>query len=602
MSTSVPPRWTLANVYPQLDSPEFNQAFSRLKENLDELGASVTGIEALSAATATSTLAANLNSLLDQINQISVLASTIQAYIYSFVTTDSFNTLARRKSSELDQVLVEFSKLETRIRAWIGKISQRLDELTSIPGLIHDHEFWLQETAQQSKYLMSQVEEDLASELIVDGAHAWNKLQGVVTSQHTVDFELDGEVKKLPMPAIINLRSHPDAEVRKRGYETEMQVWESLREPLAAALNGIKGTVNTLDARRGREDALHSALDRNRIDRQTLEALLTAMRESFPMFRKYFQAKAHLLGKEKLPWWDLFAPVGKASRTFDYDEARAIILDNFARFSSELESFARNAFDQGWIDAEQRPGKRGGAFCMGVPGVKESRILLNFDGSLDTISTLAHELGHGFHNYCMFAAGRTELQRESPMTMNETASIMCETIVVNALLSESQDPLEKLGILDTALIGDSQVIVDIYSRYLFEKEVFERRRQAELSADDLCEIMERAQKETYGDGLDERFLHKYMWTWKPHYYYSGLSFYNFPYAFGLLFGTGLYAIYQQRGPDFVPDYKALLSGTGMAKAADLAMRFGIDIRKPDFWRSSLDVIRQRVDQFIELSG
>jgi oligoendopeptidase F len=146
------------------------------------------------------------------------------------------------------------------------------------------------------------------------------------------------------------------------------------------------------------------------------------------------------------------------------------------------------------------------------------------------------------------------------------------------------------------------VIVDIYSRYLFEKEVFERRAQAELSADDFCEIMERAQKETYGDGLDERYLQKYMWTWKPHYYRPELSFYNFPYSFGLLFGTGLYAIYQQRGADFVPEYRQLLAGTGMGSAADLAARFNIDIRTPDFWRASLGVIGERVERYVGLVG
>jgi len=202
----------------------------------------------------------------------------------------------------------------------------------------------------------------------------------------------------------------------------------------------------------------------------------------------------------------------------------------------------------------------------------------------------------------MFLENRTELQRQSPMTMNETASIMCETIVVNALLELAEDPQEELGILDISLNSDSQVIVDVYSRYLFEKEVFERREQAELSADDYNEIMERAQKETYSDGLDPRYLQKFMWTWKPHYYLPELSFYNFPYAFGLLFANGLYSVYRQRGLSFVPAFHNLLANTGMERAAELALRFGIDIQKPDFWRSSMEVINQRVDRFVELSG
>jgi oligoendopeptidase F len=256
--------------------------------------------------------------------------------------------------------------------------------------------------------------------------------------------------------------------------------------------------------------------------------------------------------------------------------------------------------DNHWIDAEPREGKRGGAFCMGVPLVKESRILSNFDGTLGQVSTLAHELGHAFHNECANQAGKTPLQRNTPMTMAETASIMCETIVKRAALEQSTDPQEQLAILEVSLTGHAQVIVDIYSRYLFEKEVFERRARSELSADDLCDIMERAQKATFGDGVDERYLHKFMWTWKPHYYYSNLSFYNFPYSFGLLFGTGLYAIYQQRGAAFVPDYKKLLASTGEGTAAELADRFGINIRTSKFWEDSLSVIAADVDRYCKL--
>ena len=600
MTDSTPPRWDLSNVFPGLDSAEFAAAFTRIHQAIAAQEDLLDQAVRLDVGADPAGLAAQLEALLASLQEISLLASTTQAYIYSFVTTDSFNTEARRKLSEFDQFEVALNKQESRFREWVGKIAPLLDQLTAQPGILHEHAFWLNEVAAQSRYLMSQPEESLAAELNVSGASAWQKLQGTVTSQLSVDFELDGQVEKMSMPALINLRSHPDPDVRRRAYEAENVAWESVREPLAAALNGIKGTVNVLNQRRGRQDALHASLDINRIDRQTLEAMLDAMRESFPMFRRYFQAKAARLGKAKLPWYDLFAPVGKTSQTYTYSQGREFILEHFNSFSPELAGFARQAFDKNWIDAEQRKGKRGGAFCMGVPGVRESRILLNFDGSLDTISTLAHELGHGFHNHCMFKAGRTELQRTSPMTMNETASIMCETIAVNAALAQAAGPDEELAILETSLIGDGQVVVDIYSRYLFESELFERRAQAELSADDLCEMMERAQKAAYGDGLDENCLQKYMWTWKPHYYSAELSFYNFPYTFGLLFGTGLYAIYQQRGAAFVPEYEQLLASTGMASAADLAARFGIDIRTPDFWRSSLGIIGQRVERYVSL--
>ena len=318
------------------------------------------------------------------------------------------------------------------------------------------------------------------------------------------------------------------------------------------------------------------------------------------MFRRYFHAKAVRLDKDVLPWWDLFAPMGHSERTFTYPDAQIFVLENFAKFSEELADYADMAFKKNWIDVGPRPGKRAGAFCMRVPGVKESRIMLNFEGNLDWVFTLAHELGHGFHNHCLYQAGRNALQTRNPMTLAETASIMCETIVTDAALKTAVDKEEELLILETALIGDSQVVVDIYSRYLFETEVFNRRDQAELSAEEFNEIMEWAQSETYGDALDPAYRQKYMWTWKPHYYRPGLAFYNYPYAFGLLFGTGLYAIYKQQGDSFVSDYKDLLSITAMGKATDLASRFGIDLRSKSFWEGSLKLIEERVERYESL--
>ncbi len=599
--TDTIPHWDLSNVYPGLESKEFAADIEKLKGLIAEMEAFFANRVAKSdLKTNPKELGNLLGEAVDRWNALYELSGTLRAYVSSFVTTDSRDMVAMKKMSEFQMIGVQMRKLGVQFQAWVGEIAPVLDQAIQHNEIAAAHAFSLKETAEQSKYMMSESEEGLAAELNVSGASAWAKLQGTVTSQLTVEFELDGKLQKLPTPALINLHSHPDESVRRRAYEAELKAWESVREPLAASLNGVKGTINTLNKRRGREDALHSSIDQARIDRPTLEAMLGAMHDSFPTFRKYFKAKAKRLGKEKLAWWNVFAPVGKTDKSYSWDETRGFVLENFGKFSPDLEAFAKRAFDNRWIDAEQREGKRGGAFCMGVPGVKESRVLCNFDGTLDQVSTIAHELGHAFHNECAYQAGKTELQQDTPMTMAETASIMCETVVMEAVLAQATDPQEQLAILETSLIGDAQVIVDIYSRYLFEKELFERREKSELSADDLCDIMERAQKATYGDGLDENFLHKYMWTWKPHYYRPELSFYNYPYAFGLLFGLGLYAIYQQRGAEFIPDYKHLLASTGEASAADLAARFGIDIRQKKFWEDSLKVIGKKIDRYCAL--
>jgi len=598
---TAPPRWDLSNVYPGLDSAELSADIAWVKKATDELRSLYQ--EELSKITRDSPVEAintAISKMVDQVNALMLKAMTITAYIHGFISTDSFNEEARQLESQYDRVMVDVQKVNVLLETWVGQFRDVLPEALKLGNSAGEHAFPVMELAEQSQYLMSEKEEVLSRELSLAGSKAWSKLQGTVTSQKTVDFELDGKAQALPMPALINLHSHPDESVRKRAYEAEMAAWESLKEPLAACLNGVKGWVNTLNEHRGRKDALHQPIDQGRIDRETLDAMMDAMKESFPTFRRYFKTKAKRFGQDALPWWNVFAPVGRLEKEYTFDEAKAFILKNFETFSPDLRDFAKTAFDRNWIDAEQRAGKRGGAFCMSLPAVQESRIMCNFDGSLDQVMTIAHELGHGYHNFNIYEAGKTPLQRQTPMTMAETASIMCETICFNAVMDTITEPEAELALLETALIGDSQVIVDIYSRFLFEKEVFERRANSELSADELCEIMEDAQAATYGDGLDPDYRHKFMWTWKPHYYSAGLSFYNFPYAFGMLFGIGLYAIYRQRGADFVPDYKKLLAGTGEAPAAELAARFGIDIRSKKFWADSLAVIGQRVDRYCEL--
>lgn len=596
------PRWDVSNVYPSLESPEYTAAFASLQQQLDELR-TFADAEFIDCADAidSAQLGATIGAAVDRINALLTLSRTLRSYIAAYVTTDSRNMTARRKESEYEQVAARIQQLFVRFESWTGRLGPALDAAIAQNHTAQAHNFMLHESAEQARYLMSDAEEALAAELTLSGGSAWSKLQGTVTSQLTVEFEVDGVTRKLPMPALINLQSHPDETVRRRAHEVEMEAWQGVREILAACLNGVKGETLTLERRRGRRDALHSALDRARIDQPTLDAMLGAMEGSFPAFRRYFQAKAQRLGKQRLAWWDIFAPTGRSERSYSFDEARRLIVSNFERFTPELAIFAERAFNNHWIDAEQRPGKRGGGFCMSLPAVKQSRILCNFDGSLDQVSTIAHELGHAFHNECIFAAGKTELQSITPMTLAETASIMCETIVAQAALAQAVDEQEELAIIEGSLISAAQVIVDIYSRFLFERELFQRRAQAELSADELCEIMGRAQVAAYGDGLDGAHLHPYMWTWKPHYYSPHLTFYNFPYAFGLLFATGLYAIYQERGAAFVPDFKELLASTGEASAADLAARFGIDIRNRAFWEASLAVIARRIDRYCQIS-
>ncbi|MBM3318020.1 MAG: M3 family oligoendopeptidase [Candidatus Eisenbacteria bacterium] len=594
------PRWDLTNVYSGLEADDFMAAFRQAQSEL-------AGLEAFVQEHAVGRLdappddaapaAAILEELLGRLNALLRLYGTLEAYVYAFVTTDSYNQLAARRMSEIEQLELRLKKVRVRLEAWVGSLAPVLERVCERSPAAREHQAVLAEMADQSRYLMPPPLEDLAAELQLSGGGVMWKLQGNVTSKLKAPMERDGRTQMLPMTVIRNLATDPDEGVRRRAYEAELQAWAAAAEPVAFALNGVKGAAIALARWRGRDGVLHAALDHSRIDRPTLEALLESMRDSFPVFRRYLQAKAGRLGKARLPWWDLFAPVGRVQPTYRWEEATEYIVRQFATFDGELADFAREAFAGRWIDAEPRDGKRGGAFCMGVPGVEQSRILANFDGSFDQMVTLAHELGHGFHGRCQ--RGLPLLRRGSPMPLAETASIFCETIVFQAALSEAP-PEARVFILENQLMGACQVVVDIYSRYLFESELVGRRAGAELSVEELCAMMLDAQRRSYGEGLDPEHLHPYMWVLKPHYYYPDLHFYNYPYAFGLLFGLGVYAIYQREGAAFVPRYKALLRGTGEGKAAELAARFGIDIRSREFWDASLAVVAGQVEQYCAL--
>lgn len=596
------PHWDLSNVYGGLEADDFQADLGKLEKQLHELEAIIEkhGVAKLDTVPQDiPAVAGTLAALIQQLNDTLKLKRTLSAYVYSFYTTDSYNKVASRRVSEMEQVGVRLKRSVVRFEAWVGSLGSVLDEICREAPAVAEHRLVLDEVAEQSQYLMDTQLEDLASELLVAGGGSMWKLQGTVTSQLKMPIERDGRTEELPITMIRNLASDPDGELRKRAYDAELKGWESIRESVAFALNGVKGSAVSLAKWRGREDVLHEALDQNRIDRETLQTLMAAMKDSFPIFRRYLKSKAHKLGKEKLPWWDLFAPVGQANLTYTWEQATAYIVEQFGLFSGELADFARNAFQKNWIDAEPRDGKRGGAFCMGVPGVEESRILANFDGSFDQLITVSHELGHGFHNHCQ--KGLPMLRRGAPMTLAETASIFCETLVLNAAL-DAAPPETKVFILENQLMGATQVIVDIYSRFIFESEIIKRRAQADLSADDFCEIVLDAQKQTYGDGLDQEHLHPYMWLLKPHYYSGDLHFYNFPYAFGLLFGLGIYAIYRKEGKSFIPRYEGLLRSTGAGKVADLAGQFGIDVHSRDFWDASLKIVAESVDRYCELEG
>lgn len=340
-------------------------------------------------------------------------------------------------------------------------------------------------------------------------------------------------------------------------------------------------------------------LEESRMDEDILNAMLTAIKESLPTFRKYLKRKAEILGhKNGLPFYDLYAPVIEKEMKFTFEEGKAFVEKNFRKFSDNLADFVLKAFENNWLDVYPKEGKVGGAFCASIKDIKESRILLNYGNSFSDVVTMAHELGHGFHGECL--NNETMLNSEYPMTLAETASNFCEILIKKSAVKEASKE-EAFAILEAEISDCNQVIVDIYSRFLFESEVFEKRKESSLSVEEINNAMLNAQKEAYGDGLDNNYLHKYMWTWKPHYYYATANFYNFPYAFGNLFAKGLYAEYLKRGDSFCKEYEELLAVTGKNMVADVTKIMNIDVHDVNFWRNSLKLIEEDIEKFIELS-
>lgn len=587
------PHWNLDQYFPGLDSPEFTTAVAQMKGGV---GAFSTLVGDVTSRDATTDSTADADTLLRALIELLDQVSIIMPYIHGHLAVNSRDERANRLASECQIALIPFNQANTRLTAWLGQ--QDVEKYIASSGLAKEHEYHLRKSKVEAGHLMPQPEEDLAGELTLSGGSAFGKLHDDLTSQIMVRFEKrPGEEVELPMSEIRNLAMDPDREVRRRAYEAEIAAWKQWETPIASALNGVKGEHVTLARRRNWEHGLAQSLFQNHIDRKALDAMMEAAHEAFPDIRRYYDAKAKALGIDKLMWYDITAPVGEDNREWSWDEGMGFILEQFGSFSHEMRDMVQQALDEEWIDAEPRPGKVGGAFCMDTKDGK-SAVLSNYTPSFDGVSTMAHELGHAYHNVC--EKDRTVLQRSgTPMTLAETASTFCETILRKAAIETGTED-EKFAILEGALVDAGQIVVDITSRFLFEQSVFEQRAERQLSADEFSRLMIEAQKQTYGDGIAEGGFHPYMWAVKGHYYSSNFAFYNYPYMFGLLFGLGLYAKYQDDSDTFRANYNDLLSSTGMADAATLAGRFGFDIQTPDFWRSSLDVIRQDIDEFVAL--
>lgn len=574
--------WSLDALYTSYESEAYVTDFNQLESHLKQLGemALEDSIDGIKKAVAV-------------VETINILGRKLFAYSSLQNSVNTTDEVSLYHMAKLQKLFSEHAKANTRVSKFFGTIQTDI----TLDNALSEYQFFFKEEKDRVQHMLSEEVEEVIAKMELSAGRAWNQLRDFLTS--TVTYPFNGE--DMTMSAIRNLAYDKDASVRKAAYEAEMKMYESIKEPVAFSLNNIKSQVNDISALRGYESALDATLKASRMSKDTLNALIEAIKESLPAFRRYLKHKATLLGHENgLPFYDLFAPIGNgSSRTFTYEESQTFLIDLFSTFSQDLADLAKEHFDNGYIDVFPRKGKVGGAFCNNLPMIKQSRVMLNFDGSLSSVTTTAHELGHSYHGYII--ENHRPLNWEYSMPVAETASTFNEAIVMKNVIASSSDD-EKASLLESEIQDVTQIIVDIYSRYLFESAVFEARKERFLFSKDLEEMMLNAQKEAYGDGLDENALHPFMWICKPHYYSTGLSFYNFPYAFGGLFSKGLFAMYEEQPVGFVEKYQHMLRTTTIGTVEDTGKAMGIDLTDKSFWSKALKQVEQQIDTFIQLTS
>ncbi|MBE6917648.1 MAG: M3 family oligoendopeptidase [Ruminococcaceae bacterium] len=577
--------WNLDPIYKGFDDPAFEADISLSKEKLQEFSAFTAELANCDALTGLRKGIALLEQIEELVNKLGLFASLRQ----------SANSRDAEAASQMGRLMALYSAMaapNAAFREWVSKLPN-LMELVESDAELKEYSFMFGKIADSSRYQLPGRGEEIMARMRLSGGSAWSDLQGYLTS--TVPVEYNGTTTNLS--TIRNLAYDADPAVRKAAYEAELACYERIKDSVAFALNSIKLETISDCQLRGYDSPLARTLKHSDMKRETLDAMLAAMDEYCPKFWQYLKAKAKALGHENgLPWYDLFAPMGKASSKFTTEEAKAYLVKQFSTFDQELTDMVAEAFDNAWIDFYPRDGKAGGAFCAGAECLGESRILTNYDGQLGDVVTLAHELGHAFHNLCI--KGHKPLNKDYSMPVAETASTFNECIVMAAAIKSAASDDERLALIESQLQDATQIICDIYSRFRFEAMVFENREEKFMNADMLCQFMTEAQKQSYGDGLDHSCMHPYMWVCKGHYY--GPTFYNFPYAFGGLFARGLYAQYLAEGESFVPKYKKLLYTTSVATVEDTAKVADIDLTDKNFWRAALQTIADEIDLFCQL--
>lgn len=542
--------------------------------------------------------AARLKPLVELLQSLSIRLSESSSFTSCLAAQNQRDKKALQLGAQVTSLKAEFLSSVTRFDQWLLKIP---DEVWS--GLLELEEwapiaFGLEERRNQAKEKLAPELEALIQDLSVDGYHGWSRSYDTTVSQIRIPYEEDGKTVELSAGQAFNKLHQPDRERRKSLFGKWEAAWEEKADFCADALNHLAGFRLQVYKHRKWNSVHYEPLTINRMSERTLQTMWEVIGLNKGPFIQYLERKAKLFSVQKLEWYDVDAPVGNTHKTYSYDEGASMIVEQFAKFSPRMADFAVHAFDNRWIEAEDRPHKRPGGFCSSFPASGQTRIFMTYAGTANNVSTLAHELGHGFHQQVM--KNLPPLSQRYAMNVAETASTFAEMIVSEAAVKQAQNPDEKLALLEDKIQRSVAFYMNIHARFLFETRFYEERAKGLVGVDRLNELMVEAQKEAYCGALGS--YHPHFWASKLHFYITGVPFYNFPYTFGYLFSAGIYSAALQEGTSFEDRYVALLEDTGRMKVEDLARKhLGVRLEQPEFWQQALDLSVQDVNEFLELT-
>lgn len=583
--------WDLDVIFPGgSDSPQFKEFLTALREDLQLFQQEVNE--------ATDDLA-TWEKIIVQSQELGKRLRQGGAFVSCLTAQNIKDERAKLLTGEIKNLSSMYSSILTLLDDKLLSFSDEEWERFIERDSLRDIQFHLQERRNSAKEKLSANEEKLIEALSVDGYHAWGDYYYTIVGRMEVDLEIDGEKKTYSIGQVENFTYDKRREVRKHAFEQYEKAWAKEADLFAGTLNHLAGFRLKKYEARGWDNVLKEPLQINRMKEDTLRVMWDTIEKNKPIFVKYLDRKAKLLGLEKLNFYDVHAPISENVEEISFDEAADMIVEQFATFSPKMANFAKIAFEKSWIEAENRPGKRPGGFCTSFPLSKESRIFMTFDGLTENVATLAHELGHAYHQHVM--NDLPYMAQRYAMNVAETASTFAEMIIADATVKQAKSKESKIQLLEEKINRSISFFMNIHARFLFEVKFYEERKRGLVSAERLNELMVEAQKEAYCDALGE--YSPYFWASKLHFHITSVSFYNFPYTFGYLFSLGIYGKALEEGTSFEDRYIDLLRDTGRMEVEDLAKKhLQEDITKSDFWQKAIDYVKKDVETFMELTN